>query len=83
GLPNLKELSLYRLRVTDRGCKTLATMTSLQRLSLDGSMISDAGLKALGELPTLERLSVWQCRGVSDEAFAKFEKDHPKIKLNR
>lgn len=55
-LPELRDLRLGGLNVTDDAAKEIAPMKNLRVLNLGGSKISDAGLTELAKLPRLEDL---------------------------
>jgi hypothetical protein len=72
-LPNLEQLYLGYVEITDRGMAELKACTSLKTLQLSGEEITDAGFAHLAELPVLEELDLW-CERISDAWLAHVRK---------
>lgn len=58
------------IQITDLGLAKLAKLKKLRRLDISGARVTASGLKSLQGLPNLERLSVWNCKGLADDAAA-------------
>lgn len=65
-LPDVRWLSLYDTRVTNKGMKYLASLPKLENLYIFGTEIGDAGLQHVRKLKALREI---QCSGnpISDE----------------
>ena len=71
--PNLEDLDLWHLRITDQGLRQLRGLHKLKSLHLDDNGISDAGLPALAGLTGLEKLYLDQ-NPVTDKGLEQLRK---------
>jgi len=78
----LTEFLIKASRLHDEDIPTILRHTRLVRLSLDENPITDKGFLQLGQLKNLIGLSVQLCDRISDQAVAKFRKEHPQIGLS-
>jgi hypothetical protein len=69
GMTSLRTLSLAKTRITDRGMRSLASLTHLEYLDLSQTNIGDAGLEQIRGLTKLKSLSL-EGTQVSDEGLA-------------
>jgi Leucine-rich repeat (LRR) protein len=64
-LPDVTELGLYEVPLTDKGIQHLSGLQKLQRLKLGNSKFTDAGLKIIGQLKNLEVFELGECENVT------------------
>ena len=79
---NLRELSLYRTRVTDEGLPYLRSLPNLQKLTLEGGTITDRGLTYLKGLPNLHELDLFQTH-VTAAGAQELQRSLPKLMIVR
>jgi hypothetical protein len=81
--PKLRSLDLAQTRITDRGLRDLATLSSLEHLDLSGDPgVTDAGLDHLAALPRLQMLVLTGTR-VTERGVQKLRAARPGLEVVR
>jgi hypothetical protein len=80
GLPELEELSLDGIPITDEGLARLRKLPKLESLDVSDTKITDKGLSALRQLPSLKRIFVGGTK-VTQEGVGAYVKDRPEAEI--
>lgn len=81
-LKSLSHLSLTGLKLNDEDVSGLASMKSLLSLNVSNNkLLTDRSVKSLNGSRKLLSLNVINCPGISETATVKFQKGHPRCKV--